>query len=242
MIVRPEEAQRSRLLVTDFDGTVTRHDFYRLAAQSLLPPDMPDYWSEYRSGRMTHFEALRAIFASIRSDRASVDRVVSRMELEPELPAALARLRQAGWDVVVTSAGCEWYIHTLLKEAGVNLTVWANPGRFEEGKGLLMDPPASCPFFSPELGIDKAAVVRDGLARGRLVAFAGDGFPDLEAALLVAPELRFARGDLSAALSREGQRFRGFDRWSQVACALVAADCSAFSPDRSESSQPRSRT
>ena len=32
------------LLVTDFDGTMTRHDFYKLAAQSLLPPEMPDYW------------------------------------------------------------------------------------------------------------------------------------------------------------------------------------------------------
>ena len=29
------------LLVTDFDGTMTRHDFYKLAAQSLLPPRCP---------------------------------------------------------------------------------------------------------------------------------------------------------------------------------------------------------
>ena len=29
------------LLVTDFDGTMTRHDFYKLAAESLLPPGCP---------------------------------------------------------------------------------------------------------------------------------------------------------------------------------------------------------
>ena len=37
-------AEHHSLLVTDFDGTMTRHDFYMLAARSLLPPDMPDYW------------------------------------------------------------------------------------------------------------------------------------------------------------------------------------------------------
>ena len=67
------------LLVTDFDGTMTRHDFYQLAARSLLPPNMPDYWAEYRAGKMTHFEALQAIFASIRVDSATVREVVEGM-------------------------------------------------------------------------------------------------------------------------------------------------------------------
>ena len=41
--------------------------------------------------------------------------------------------------MVVTSAGCDWYIRILLDEAGVTLPVWSNPGRFEEGRGLLME-------------------------------------------------------------------------------------------------------
>jgi 2-hydroxy-3-keto-5-methylthiopentenyl-1-phosphate phosphatase len=28
--------------VSDFDGTMTHHDFYKLAVESLLPPDTPD--------------------------------------------------------------------------------------------------------------------------------------------------------------------------------------------------------
>ena len=32
-------ARKSGVLVSDFDGTMTRHDFYKLAIESLLPPE-----------------------------------------------------------------------------------------------------------------------------------------------------------------------------------------------------------
>jgi 2,3-diketo-5-methylthio-1-phosphopentane phosphatase len=225
--------QPRSLLVTDFDGTMTRHDFYKLAAQSLLPPDLPDYWTEYRAGRITHFQALQAIFASIRADLATVMTVVLRMEVDPKLPQALSQLRSQGWDVVVTSAGCDWYIRILLERAGIELPVWSNPGRFVEGRGLLMELRPKGPYFSSNLGIDKAAVVRDGLAAGRRVAFAGDGFPDLEAARLVSAELRFARGDLAQVLSKQGFSFQRYGRWSEIAdrlCDLPALNAPGDHP------------
>lgn len=218
-------AEAHSLLVTDFDGTMTRHDFYRLAAQSLLPPDLPDYWTEYRAGRITHFQALQAIFASIRADEATVRLVIDRMELDPGLRGSLGRLRAAGWAVVVTSAGCDWYIRILLDRAGVTLPVWSNPGRFEKGRGLLMELPPEGPYFSRNLGVDKAAVVRQGIAAGKRVAFAGDGFPDIDAARLVPDDLRFARGDLARALDTEGLHFRHYGAWSEIAdrlCELSA--------------------
>ena len=47
-----------QVLVTDFDGTMTRRDFFQLVVERLLPPGTPDYWGEYLAGRITHFEAL----------------------------------------------------------------------------------------------------------------------------------------------------------------------------------------
>src|SRR5215468_9941908 len=98
----------ARVLVSDFDGTMTRHDFYRLAIEKLLPRRTPDHWAEYRSGTITHFEALRRYFAAIRKDEDEVLAVARQMELDPELPEAVATLRRAGWKVIVTSAGCQW--------------------------------------------------------------------------------------------------------------------------------------
>ena len=212
------------VLVSDFDGTMTRHDFYKLAIESLIPSDTPDYWAEYRSGTITHFEALRRYFAAIRKTEAEVLEVVGRMELDPALPAAVADLRRGGWEVVVTSAGCDWYIRRLLAAAGVEVTVHANPGRFVAGRGLLMELPVSSPFLSSTLGVDKAGVVRHYRDDGRTVAFAGDGFPDAESACLVPAAIRFARGDLADVLRRDGLEFRPFETWSDIARVILSRE------------------
>ena len=84
-----------------------------------------------------------------------------------------------------------------------------------------MEYPAESAFVCRQTGIDKAAVVRTLLEQGREVAFAGDGFPDIEAARLVAPGRRFARADLAAVCQEEGLPFRRFEAWTEVAAALI---------------------
>jgi 2,3-diketo-5-methylthio-1-phosphopentane phosphatase len=217
----PELTRRGGVLVSDFDGTMTRHDFYKLAIEKLLPDDIPDYWADYRSGSITHFEGLRRYFAAIRASEAEVLAVVEQMELDANLHAAVTSLKMAGWSIVITSAGCDWYIRKLLAGANVCVEVLANPGRFEAGKGLLMEMPAKSAYWSLNLGIDKAAVVRHYLNEGQTVAFAGDGFPDAEAARLVAADRRFARADLAAVLQSERLAFHPFATWSEIAETLL---------------------
>lgn len=40
-----EISQAAPVLVSDFDGTMTRHDFYELAIERHLPASTPDYWA-----------------------------------------------------------------------------------------------------------------------------------------------------------------------------------------------------
>ncbi len=215
------EDNPGKVLVSDFDGTMTRRDFFKLAIERLLPADGPNFWAEYRAGRITHFEALRRYFAEIRASEADVLAMVDQMELDPALPQAVEELQQDGWKVIVTSAGCDWYIRRLLAQAGLELEVHSNPGRFVPGLGLQMEMPAGSPFLSPTLGVDKAKVVLNHLKLGRTVAFAGDGFPDEEAALLAPGRLRFARGDLADVLKHKGEPFQPFDAWSEIARSLL---------------------
>ena len=209
-----------RVLVTDFDGTLTRRDFYRLVVERLLPADTPDYWAEYQAGRLTHFEALNAFFAASRPDAASLVAITGDMGLGPGLRSDVEALARRGWDVVVASAGCSWYIDRLLAEAGVRLTVHANPGAVESGR-LVMRLPTKSPFFSGETGVEKVAIVRHALETAEDVAFAGDGPPDLEPALLVSAENRFATGHLADELDRRGEPFYRFSEWSEVAATLT---------------------
>jgi 2,3-diketo-5-methylthio-1-phosphopentane phosphatase len=215
---RPTETP---ILVSDFDGTLTQHDFYQLVMDRRLAPGTPNYWQRYVDGEITHFDALRFTFEAAEPGEDELVELTLQMELEADLARELEALREAGWEVVVVSAGSIWYIDRLLREAGVTLEVHTNRGRIEGGR-LLMERPADSPFLSHQTGIDKAAVVRAALEGGRTVAFAGDGRPDLEPALLVPPDRRYAhRGkDLAEALLARGESFHPFDRWAEVAQSL----------------------
>jgi 2-hydroxy-3-keto-5-methylthiopentenyl-1-phosphate phosphatase len=208
-----------RILISDFDGTMTRRDFFQLVVERLLPSGTHDYWGDYLAGRLTHFEALKAIFGSVTAGESALLGVFSSMDLEPDLKGEVEALRALGWRVVVASAGCEWYIRKLLDEAGVTLDVHASPGRIEGGR-LVMELPIGSPFLSRETGVDKVAIVRSAIETGRTVAFAGDGHPDLPPSLLVSGSLRFARGVLAEELTARGEEFRRFDHWGEVAETL----------------------
>jgi 2-hydroxy-3-keto-5-methylthiopentenyl-1-phosphate phosphatase len=217
----PQHNPPSKVLISDFDGTMTRRDFYQLAIQQLIPANTPDYWADYRAGRLTHFDALRHYFAAIRASEADVLAVVGQMGLDPQIGISAGRLAQAGWKLVVTSAGCRWYIQRLLGGLNTDIEIHANPGEFQQGQGLLMRMPTESRFVSTQLGIDKAAVVRHYISQGATVAFAGDGFPDVEPARLVPQNLRFARGDLADVLQQEGLAWQPFEVWSEIAESLL---------------------
>lgn len=210
-----------KIFVTDFDGTMTSRDFYELAIERLIPPGCPNYWHDYRAGRITHFDALNAYFKEIRASENEISGVLKDMQLDPQLVSHVRSLRDKGWRIVVTSAGCQWYIDRLLQEVRDDVEIHANPGDLDPVAGLVMRRPTESPFFSNELGVDKAGIVRYFLSENATVAFAGDGYPDADAARLVQSELRFARSDLAEQLRSEGSTFRSFDVWSDVARQLL---------------------
>jgi 2-hydroxy-3-keto-5-methylthiopentenyl-1-phosphate phosphatase len=209
------------ILVSDFDGTMTKYDFFDLARRDLKSVATRDYWQEYVQGKLTHFEALAGIFGSIRTDTATVEDLIDRMELDPQLKHVTGLFHQRGWEIVVASAGCDWYIRRLLDKAGIQIDVHGNPGQFSPEKGLILALPTWSPFFSRETGIDKVAIVRNALKRSPNVAFAGDGRPDLAPALLVPPERRFARGWLAHNLEKKKEGFHPFESWNDIAAILL---------------------
>ncbi|MBF0619335.1 MAG: haloacid dehalogenase-like hydrolase [Candidatus Omnitrophica bacterium] len=212
--------EQGGILVSDFDGTMTRFDFYDLACREF-PNITGNHWNDYESGRVTHFEGLRRIFAGIRGDESRLLKIIDEMQLPAGLASDLAAFKAGGWDVVVASAGCDWYIKKLLANAGVSITVHANPGEYFPDQGIIISAPEGSPFFSPDLGVNKMAVVRDALSRYKKVAFAGDGRPDLAPALLVPPERRFAKAWLAKKLTELNEPFQAFEVWSEIPAALL---------------------
>lgn len=213
----------SGILVSDYDGTITRNDFYSLLAERYIPPDAPDFFAQYRAGRISHFEAMAGYFSFAPAGVPALDELLEASQPDPALSEAGRLLERFGWELIIVSAGSSWYIERVLARAGVRATVVSNPGRIVPGRGLVIEkPPRESPFYSEDVGVDKVAVVRAAQRRADAVAFAGDGLPDIQAALLVQPSLLFARGQLAAELTARGCAYSSFDRWSEVAASVTA--------------------
>ena len=140
------------ILVTDFDGTVTKHDFYDLVCQEFPEISTHGFWQQYEQGQITHFEALRLIFSLIRATEDQLLKIVGKMEIDPRFAEAVSLLQKNGWAVVIASGGCDWYIRRLLRDQDVSIPVFANPGEFVSGQGLQMRLPEKGPFFYRQLG------------------------------------------------------------------------------------------
>ena len=212
---------RTSVLISDFDGTITDNEFYALITERHMPRDASDFFGGYLQGRITHFEALKSVFAYAPEKEEELARLLEDTKPDPQLAAAVTCLKTNGWDVVVTSAGSAWYIERILAAAGVDVPVHASPGRIEKGQGLVMELPYGSPFYSLQNGIDKEALVRSTIERSERVAFAGDGPLDFAPAMLVEPRYRFARRWLARDLKRKGIPFHEFQRWSGIASVLT---------------------
>jgi 2-hydroxy-3-keto-5-methylthiopentenyl-1-phosphate phosphatase len=211
-----------KIFISDYDGTITDNDFYSLLAERYIPADTPDYFAQYREGRITHFEAMAAYFAFAPTEEQEIEKLLEATRADPNLGESAELLQRSGWELLVVSAGSSWYVERVLRQAGVNAPIFSNPGRLESGRGLVLEKlDSSSPYHSASVGVDKSAVVRHAQRIAQKVAFAGDGPPDLQPALLVRPELRFARGFLADALRQRGEAFRPFSRWSEIVSELV---------------------
>lgn len=211
-----------KIFVSDYDGTITGKDFYLLPAERHLPANTPDYFAWYQEGRISHFDAMAAYFAFAPTEEQQLEELLATSQPDPDLGASAALLRRAGWQLWVVSAGSSWYVERVLSRAGVAATVYSNPGRLENGRGLVLEKPdPSSPYHSASVGVDKSAVVRHALRVADTVAFAGDRPTDLHPGLLVRPGLRFARGFLAEALRARREAFQPFSRWSEIARELA---------------------
>lgn len=212
-----------KVFVTDFDGTMTAVDFYDLVLRHVPDAETPDCWADCDAGRATHVATLHGIFQRAPRDEAFLRSWLPEAELDPATPAAVGQLRAAGWDIVVVSAGSEWYIRQLLAPVAQDVHVIANPGGYSDDEGLWMDwPPADVPWYCRHFGVDKGKIVQHLQDRGATVAFAGDGRPDRSAITRVPAELRFAKGWLAEMLTASGMAFQPFAVWSDIAPRLVA--------------------
>jgi 2,3-diketo-5-methylthio-1-phosphopentane phosphatase len=169
-------------LISDFDGTITKEDFFNMAVDKLLSPEALKPWHDYVSGKITHIDALTGIFSQIRLSQDELDKFIDTIHIDKHFYDVMDFCAKHKIPVYICSAGTKYYIEKKIggeiKKYGIKLV--SNDAVYSPEKGLrLISPDKNDPFYDENTGISKEALVEKLNKEGYFTVYAGDGRPDL---------------------------------------------------------------
>ncbi len=201
-------------LISDFDGTISKEDFFNMVIDRLLTREDIKPWDDYLAGKITHVEALSRIFAKVRIPQNELDKFIESIEIDPQFPETLELCKKLEIPVYICSAGMDYYILKRIPEyiKKYNITLLSNKGEYSPQTGFKVTPPApGSPFYSKDAGVSKDALVQHLKQQGFFTIYAGDGRPDIKAARTA--DAVFAKGILLGLCKEQGiqtLQFGGF--------------------------------
>lgn len=203
----------SKIFVSDFDGTATKLDFYKIVLNRIGEAGW-SYVEEYRKTGKVDYHFLNHIFGWERLTDADYAELIDTIELDETLRGFLDYLKIRGIDFKFVSAGFDKYIEDVLKKDHYqDVTVITNPGVFEDGILKMMPDPKSDTYHEL-FGIDKGEVIRQLRKDYDVIYFAGDTEPDLSAAM--AADIVFAKGELIPFLEANHKKYIEFDTFEDI--------------------------
>lgn len=203
------------IFISDFDGTLTRKDFYEIAAKDFPPAKIKDLEEQWSSGKIGVFRFLELIFKSIGKSEEEIQRDMFTIPFEQGAKKVIEKVRTLGGRFVILSAGADYYIEKLLRHHGIDgIEIISNKGTYQDG-GIVLTTDRNSPYFSEISGIDKEKVVSSFKGKYEKIFYAGDGLPDFQAAL--SADVIFARSKLAELLENYGKEFIRYSDYGEIA-------------------------
>ncbi|WP_181186064.1 MtnX-like HAD-IB family phosphatase [Alkalicoccus urumqiensis] len=203
--------------ITDFDGTLTREDFYWMVIHTCWPEGEKEY-HHWQNGGMQDVDFLTKAFLQMKNRPAPLEQWVKEIPYDETAIPFLKKLEAEGIPWYIVSAGADVYIQLFCEMHGLHPeAVYANRAEFRDQQiQLFQDPDA--PFYSERYGIDKKLAVRAAASFHKKTCYFGDSGPDALAA--GETDLLFARDRLPDILKAEGKSFHEADTFEEAGAAL----------------------
>jgi 2-hydroxy-3-keto-5-methylthiopentenyl-1-phosphate phosphatase len=185
-----------RAFISDFDGTISKIDFFYFVVDRLLTDTDMQPWIDYQQGKLRHVEAISQIFSKIRMDRGKFHKFILELPIEECFVETVHYCKDNNIDFYIISAGADYYIKVILDHLKISnmVKLISNKSRFSEDGLQIIEWDKNYPFYSLEYGISKKLAVEWIKNHHDCCIFAGDGKPDLDAAKIA--DVVFARGML----------------------------------------------
>jgi len=171
------------IIQCDFDGTLTVEDMGFYLLDNFAKGDWRQWLQDYRDKKITVGEFNSRAFATVRTAKEELLAAIRReTRLREGFSELVAYCREKGFRLAIVSNGVDFYINSILTEAGLgDVEAHAATSRFHPG-GLKVQ------YIGPDgvpLNNDfKAAYTRFFREQGYKVAYVGNGPSDAAPASL----------------------------------------------------------
>ncbi|WP_070119305.1 MtnX-like HAD-IB family phosphatase [Bacillus marinisedimentorum] len=204
--------------VSDFDGTISKKDFYMLVIEKYYPEGR-GLFQKWKSGEMKDIDFLRNVFSSIGQNEEQIKKDIAAMPIDEHVPSFIEKVQENGGDFYILSAGTDYYIHHILKEYGIrNVKVFSNEGYFHDNS-VHLNIDENDWYYSERYGIDKSVVIKKLKEEYDTIFFIGDSEPDSHPA--VHTDLTFAKEGLQGLLREKDVPFVAVDDFKEVEDYLI---------------------
>ncbi|HEV2449834.1 MAG TPA: HAD-IB family phosphatase [Thermoplasmata archaeon] len=219
-----EPAPSPLRMFIDFDGTLVEPNVAILLVEQFATDGARvarEVDEQLHSGQITLREAWRRQVALLPADRLDemAAWAVAHAPLREGATELLSLLAKHRVPTAILSGGLDFYIHPVLRHAGLALPVYSDVLKLEAGARTAV---LEHPYGHPSCrlcGICKAQTIRGSANERTYVAFAGDGSTDRYAAEVA--DLLFARRRLRGYCDRSGIPYYPFDDFRPVTARLA---------------------
>jgi 2-hydroxy-3-keto-5-methylthiopentenyl-1-phosphate phosphatase len=170
------------IIQCDFDGTITEEDVSFALLDAFAQGNWREWFEKYREHKITVGEFNTRAFAMVRATRTELLKAAREMvRLRPGLHELINYCRQRDFRFVIVSNGLDFYIMTILKDAGLgDIEVHAARTRFyQSGLKVQYIGPDNIPLLS---GF-KDAYTKMFLEQDPRLVYVGNGPSDVPPAL-----------------------------------------------------------
>ncbi len=202
------------LFLSDFDGTISKKDFYLKFAKGDLIELDTKLLTEVHAGRLSSFEYLNQILLNLNMSKVELQEEILSLEVDEFVAPLVNHITTSGGEFKVVSAGSSYYIRPILDKMKLeSVELIANGGSFINS-GIEMFYPEEEKYHCSYYGIKKENIVEEMRKKYSTILFAGDGSADFEAAK--ASDICFAKNRLAEKLSLINHPFIQFNTFEDI--------------------------
>ncbi|TKD71378.1 MtnX-like HAD-IB family phosphatase [Pseudalkalibacillus hwajinpoensis] len=199
--------------VSDFDGTISKKDFYWLVIETYFPEGQ-ELYKKWKAGEYQDIDFLQKVFKSIDQNEDQIIKDIRSLPIDEHVPSFIKTVQQSGGDFYILSAGTDYYIEHILLHYGIdNVPVFSNKGYYEN-QNVHLSIDENHKHYSRRYGIDKSKVIEEMKEKYDFVYFAGDSEPDSHPAKVA--DLTFAKDALQDILKENGVPFIGVNSFKEI--------------------------